>query len=180
MKETWKKVIGFSNYEVSNTGKVRSIDSIRINSLGHKRFIRGKELKPFIDKDGYYKFLLYKSDGTGWKTRKSIAVHRIMALSFMNNAEKYNNVIRHLDGNPSNNNLNNLKWGTAKENYQDMLDHGTRVIKIGCDSKLSKLKQNDIIDIKNLKGKCTQKEVAEKYNVSRITIYRIWTGKRYV
>ena len=42
-------------------------------------------------------------------------MHRLVAKSFLENPNNYPNVL-HLDDNPKNNNVNNLKWGTQSEN----------------------------------------------------------------
>ncbi len=60
----------------------------------------------------YMHITIYKN----WK-RKSEKVHRLLAQTFINNPENKPQV-NHIDGNKSNNNLNNLEWSTAKENIQ--------------------------------------------------------------
>lgn len=51
-------------------------------------------------------------------------IHRLLLMAYNRLPEKWE-VCRHLDGNPQNNDLKNLKWGTQKENMQDMVRHGT-------------------------------------------------------
>jgi len=59
-----------------------------------------------------YKFVSIKSDEGKWVSQY---IHRIVAKSFLKNPNNYPNVI-HLDDNPQNNNINNLKWGSQSEN----------------------------------------------------------------
>ena len=111
--ETFVKIEGFENYEVSNLGKVRNIKS-------------GIMLKPWITKDGYLRHCLYKHN-----KRKNLLLHRIIATAFIDNPEKKPQV-NHIDENKLNNDLSNLEWCTGREN----LVHGTRTKRVA--EKLSK------------------------------------------
>lgn len=53
-------------------------------------------------------------------------VHRLVALVFQGSPPTTEHETRHLDGNPKNNALLNLTWGTHTENMQDMVRHGTQ------------------------------------------------------
>ena len=101
--ETFVKIEGFENYEVSNLGKVRNIKS-------------GIMLKPWFTKDGYLRHCLYKHN-----KRKNLLLHRIIATAFIDNPEG-KPCVNHIDENKLNNDLSNLEWCTAKEN----MIHGTR------------------------------------------------------
>lgn len=109
-KEIWKPIISTKgSYEVSNMGKIRCIATKQIaNTI--EIFNLGKKGTPGM-----------------------AAVHRIVLEAFVGPRPK-KMVCRHLDGNSLNNNLSNLKWGTPKENAQDMVKHG----RSWKDKKLSK------------------------------------------
>lgn len=79
--------------------------------------------------------------GTGWRRlyghqqrsghvivslgRKNASyVHRLVLEAFVGPCPE-GMECRHLDGNPGNNRLDNLAWGTRKENYEDSVEHGT-------------------------------------------------------
>ena len=92
--EKWKTVHGFAgHYEVSNHGKIRSIKHINAGLMA-----------TFLDKDGYECLRLTK-DGT----RHNVRVHRLVALAFIVNPENHE-YVRHIDGNRSNNLVQNLEW----------------------------------------------------------------------
>lgn len=67
-----------------------------------------------VDKDGYFRVALTHKDGT----RKSIGVHRIIALTFLENKNNYP-VVNHIDHNKQNNNVINLEWCTISYNTKD-------------------------------------------------------------
>lgn len=110
MKEQWKAVKGYEGfYEVSNTGKVRSIDHY-VRSRSCNRLVKGRLIKLQIDKDGYYKACLSKEN-----IRKTVFVHRIVATAFIDNPNKYP-CINHIDENKQNNRIDNLEFCTFQYN----------------------------------------------------------------
>lgn len=115
--EEWKPVVGWeSRYEVSNLGNVRSLDNYRKNNLtGGVSLYRGKTLKPCDSGNGYLRVYI---------GGKRVFVHRLVCTAFHGPQPENADVVRHLDGNPSNNQEANLRWGTFSENEADKLSHG--------------------------------------------------------
>lgn len=110
METKWQPVKGFEGfYEVSETGKVRSVTRI-VNSKNCKRIHKGRELKQAKDQDGYCKIQLSK--GGKVTTR---AVHKLVAEAFIPNPDNFP-VINHKDENKENNNVKNLEWCTVSYN----------------------------------------------------------------
>lgn len=93
----WKKIDGFENYSVSNTGLVRND-------------ITGKKLKMHIGNHGYYMVNLWGNDKGNWRL-----IHRLVATAFITNT-KNKKCVNHKDGNKLNNVVNNLEWCTYSEN----------------------------------------------------------------
>ncbi|MFR5544762.1 MAG: NUMOD4 motif-containing HNH endonuclease [Intestinibacter bartlettii] len=112
--EIWRKIEGFESYEVSNMGRVRSLD--RVSCSGHK--LTGKVLIPTQNQYGYLIVSLYKN-GTRYIKR----VHRLVSVAFIPNPEGKPQV-NHIDGDKSNNRVSNLEWATAKENCQHAYNAG--------------------------------------------------------
>lgn len=84
-------------------------------------------------------------------------------------------VCRHLDGNPANNRLENLSWGTPKENGEDMVKHGRS--NKGSKSNTAKLAEEDIPIIRRrLNSGELPQDIARDYRVGRRTINAIRLG----
>lgn len=169
MKEVWKPIPGYTNYEVSNIGRVRSIDHVTnyiLNRTQKKITIKGRVIKQFLDRDGYYRTSMFVKKN-GKNTRPSIPTHRLVWMAFKGSIPpKY--VINHLDFNRGNNNLTNLDCCTVKEN-----DHYS--MSVGRKSK-KHLSNEDIQEIRKSKG---FKEMAEKHKLDRSTIWHIKKKKIY-
>lgn len=80
---------------------------------------RGKALKPWLRK-GYSRVKLFKNGKF-----KNFDIHRLVALTFIPNPREKPHVM-HLDDNPENNCVSNLKWCTHLENMRDMYSKGRR------------------------------------------------------
>lgn len=114
--ETWRPVVGYEGYyEVSNLGRVRSLD--RVDRSGKKR--RGRVLRAQPHRDGHLRIRLSRADGG-----RSFDVHRLVGEAFIGPLPSGMET-RHLDGDPSNNASTNLAYGTKAENNDDRVRHGT-------------------------------------------------------
>jgi len=74
--------------------------------------------KQWLGKNGYYYVDIHENG-----TAKKIAVHRLLALTFIPNPEN-KRTVNHIDGNKLNNDLSNLEWATVSENTQHAYDTG--------------------------------------------------------
>lgn len=121
MNEVWKFIKGYEGkYEVSNLGKVRSLD------YSHTGL--SKELKLNVNQKGYEYVVLCINGKTKYKL-----VHRLVLDAFLPN---YFNKpqVNHIDGNKRNNKVENLEWCTAKENVHHAVRTG--LMKITEETKL--------------------------------------------
>lgn len=107
---TWYPLKGYEGlYEITQCGMVRVIGNQKaLNSVLGKN--GSNVLSQQLTKFGYKKVLLSK-DGL----RKTYTVHRLVALTFIDNPFN-KKTVNHIDGNKTNNNLSNLEWATQSEN----------------------------------------------------------------
>lgn len=109
--EIWKDVKGYEGlYQVSNLGRVKSLDYD-----GSKK---ERIMSPY-NVHGYSRVRLFND-----KKRVSTSVHRLVAGAFISNPEN-KPFVNHIDGNKSNNKIENLEWCNNSEN----LIHAYRVLK---------------------------------------------------
>lgn len=117
--EEWKPVFEYEEfYEVSNWGRVRSLERKFTNSRGEKRTLPQKILIGYFDRKGYYRVKL-----TGLRKPKNFPVHRLVAIAFVPNYKKRPHV-NHIDGRKINNYADNLEWVTPAENNKHALEAG--------------------------------------------------------
>lgn len=113
--ETWKPIPGYEgSYEASDQGRIRSLDRTIIEKTGRAVNVRGRILKPT---EGNKRYLLVTLSG---RTKR---VHRLVLAAF--EGENPDMQVRHLDGDPQNNRIENLAYGTNAENMADSIEHGT-------------------------------------------------------
>lgn len=113
-EEVWLPIKGFEGkLEVSDMGRIRSVE--RFVAFGQrKRKVRQTVYKLHNDRDGY------KMAGI---SGKNIKVHRAVAEAFIPNPENKQQV-NHIDGDKSNNRVDNLEWATQEENMQHASRNG--------------------------------------------------------
>lgn len=104
MEEIWKDIAGYEGYyQVSNLGRVKSLNRTIILSTGHKITVREKILAQSKDDKGYLHVNL------NLHGRKTIRVHKLVALAFVPNLNNYKE-INHKDEDKTNNRADNIEW----------------------------------------------------------------------
>jgi hypothetical protein len=124
--EIWRTVEEFPEYEVSNLGRVKSL-----NYNGTKQAV---VLKPVKQKKGYLKIGLYKN-----KKYYSRQIHRLVATAFIDNPDKLPQV-NHIDGDKNNNSVYNLEWCNNRYNQLHAINNGLRHTK-----KVAQYSKNGIL-----------------------------------
>lgn len=105
MRERWKTIVGWDRFEVSDLGRVRRKSDHYPMSLVTTR------------KGGYVVVQLSRPT----KQRK---VHQLVLEAFVGPRPE-GTVACHNNGDPADNRLPNLRWGTASANQKDAVAHGT-------------------------------------------------------
>ena len=112
MSEIWKAIPGYEGYyEVSDQGRVRSVERVVEYRDGRVFHYRSRVLRPGYSKNyGYYQVHLNR-----YNVGKMVSIHRLVALVFIPNPKGYN-VVNHKDENPLNNKAENLEWCSFQYN----------------------------------------------------------------
>lgn len=126
MEEIWKDIQGYEGmYQVSNYGRVKSLGRLvnGSNQYGVKfQYLKkDKILKPILDKWGYLRISIYKNNH---KIAKRI--HILVAETFLENQNNYS-IINHINGDKTDNRVENLEWCTQSHNVQESYRLGLRI-----------------------------------------------------
>ena len=166
-KEIWKDIPGYEGrYQASNQGRIRSIDRT-LTCIGPKhntyqRSMKGRILKPGrFCKSGHLSVVL----GHG---ENGSPVHQLIALTFIGTCPEGMEVL-HNNGDPADNRVTNLRYGTRTENILDVFYQGGR---------WRKLSIEDVEEIKfalycGLRGS----DLARQFNVTPSIISAIKHGR---
>ena len=163
MKELWKEISGFKKYKISNKGRVYSKIS--------KRVIR-TYIRTYKEKETEFA-VLYRN-----KKRLHPQLHRIIAMAFIDNP-KNKREVNHIDGNSSNNNIENLEWVSSSENT--LHSYCTGLQKRGENFYSAKLSEKEAIEIINAYrlGVFSQSVISKAYGVSKSTIKDLLAGRNW-
>jgi len=165
-KETWSQVKNFSKYYISSWGRILTEEGNYLSTL------RRKELWSRADCD----FIL--DDGSKLRT----GIGRLVLMAFVGQPKEGQECC-HKDGNPCNNYVGNLYWGTSKENSADARLHG-RSLRSGRNrdnAVLSEEKVNEIREYFLYHGynRGDDQRIAKVYGCSRQLIGDIRNGRRW-
>jgi DNA-binding MarR family transcriptional regulator len=147
------------------------ITNYYINENGEVFNKKFKLIKPRLNK-GYFSFSLRINN-----QYKNLSLHRLLAMVFLENKNKYP-FVRHLNDVKTDNRLSNLAWGGYEENLKDA-QLNKKILK-GIDKPNVKLKEKDVEYIFVNPDQKTMKELSNIFNisigsVSRIQKGRVWT-----
>lgn len=122
-REKWLPVPDYPGYEVSDQGNVRSLDREVRSRWGTPKTLKGKMLARVLaggsgDTGRYYACVLYR-DGK----RKQVTVHTLLLATFVCPRPEGMHGC-HRDDDPVNNRLENLYWGTQRQNVLDAVVSG--------------------------------------------------------
>lgn len=124
-EELWEPIEGFSNYEISSRGKIRSKTrtSWHKGSQTHMK-IRGKHMRQRWNKACKCFFLDLIDDE---KRRRTVYPHRVVAHAFVPNESPDDlKMIIHKDNNPRNNKAENLQWMSKSAHMKWQFEVGNK------------------------------------------------------
>jgi hypothetical protein len=155
--------------EIKNYNSYLIYEDGRVWSKKTRRFI-----KQSLNRGGYFILNLCRPN----QKPKSHRVHRLVAEHFLPYMEGLKDV-NHIDGNKQNNHISNLEWSNkslnGKHSYKLGLSKASP--QLGEKHGMSVLKEEDIIKIRELHGKISNRDIAKMYEVTPTQIGRIVTRK---
>jgi len=162
MSEIWKDIEEFKDsYEVSNFGRVRSKERFK-----YTRTYPSKIMKPLIGNNGC---VLVRLRNGKSQVRRSVA--KLVLLAFVGNPPDVARQVRHKDGNPNNNYVDNLEWDVCKAYTMPVNIHARELF----NSKAEKM--IDIyIEIKRV-AKALNFVYFDVDDFKQLCLYKIW---RYI
>ena len=169
MPEIWKPVPSYEGkYEVSDQGRVRSLDRQCVGKDNRSEFHPGKILNPSkVIRGGYLDVSL--RDG---EKRTHRTVHSLVAEVFIGERPHGYDVM-HLNGDRTDNRVENLRYGTRKENLNQTYEYGGKQ----ANGKLS------IEDVQEIRRRIKTGErvatIADAYGVNSAAIYHIKNGTTF-
>lgn len=172
MNEIWQPIENWEGlYQISNMGRIRSLDRM-VKSRGNSyRLQKGKVLKTGTSKDGYLQVTLSQSNKC-----KHAFIHRLVAQAFIPNPYHYPEV-NHKDENKSNNCVSNLEWCNRKYN----VNYGTclkRTFKATLNGKCSKPVVQLTINDELIQKWPSMMEVERTLGINSGSISRCCRGKQ--
>lgn len=122
-KIEFKIIPGLEDYAISKNGVVKALSKVREGNLSvlnshhgtnekSQRHYKERILKQSFKQRYWYVNLTHNG------IKKDYRVHRLVYLTYKGNISE-DKVIDHIDGNTSNNNINNLRCVTSSENCQN-------------------------------------------------------------
>lgn len=148
-----KTILGYPNYAVTRDG--------RVYSRSVKRF-----LVPQPSDKGYLSVILRCKGKAKRLTVSSLVLNAFVGPRPLNKQSRF------LDNDRTNNNLDNLCWGTKKEAQANSKQRGTRIDNKGEQNGVAKLTESDVLEIRELytTGLYSHRAISEEYPVVRETI----------
>ncbi len=179
--EVWKDIPNFEGYyQASTMGRIRSLDreiEKRDGRGGIDRYVRlGKIFNLKYKKNRRYTSVRLSKDG---KTN-SYAVHRIIAITFINNSENKPQA-NHINGIKSDNRVENLSWMTNSENVNHAIETGLNNSVRGESHGSCKFKNEDITNMRNMykTGNYTYKQIGLLFNATVARVSEIIRRKTW-
>ena len=162
------KVLGLPNYWAGSDGSIWSCNKHNRNG----KIGQWRKLKTPNDQDGHLRATMFCNS-----QRRQMFVHQVILMAFVGTCPD-GLECRHLDGNPYNNSLSNLCWGTHLENMADKGKHGTTAK--GETNGFSKLTESEVVLIRQLwQDGNLMKDIAGQFNTDPTNVSSIVKRKTW-
>lgn len=174
MSEKWKDIVGYEGlYQVSDKGRVKSVKRMVKCREGVSR-VQNERIKGCSS--GKYRHVMT----TLWRDneQEGVYVHRVVLEAFTGKP-MYGMTGSHIDGDPTNNSIDNLVWETQKDNNARKEGHGT--LQRGENHSSTSITEEDVFSIRRLHrtGHFTNVFLGRMFEVSRAVIEGIIHNKTW-
>lgn len=164
--EQWKTLMyngsKYPSYEVSNLGQIRNAKT--------KKVVKQNKIP-----GGYLGYCA--SLGARGK-HKLFRIHRAVASTFIPN-DNFELEVNHIDGDKTNNQVENLEWVTGSENVRHAYTNGLTKPCRGINHPCSKLSEQDVLWIKQNAREYGIRKTARKFGVSHTVVLGILNNERW-
>jgi len=176
--EVWKPLVFSGSKELRNRYAVSSLG--RIASYKEDVLKDGKLLNGSLT-TGYRTLNLHRPGHKG-----TLYIHRELAKLFLKKPSPRHKYVIHKNHDKLDNNIRNLRWATLEEMIAHQQDSPAKLAykkrqanrEVGLKLRAAQVKKiKDMLN--NSKRRLTIKQLAEKYNVSEMTMYRIKSGENW-
>ena len=155
----WKGIPGYDAYEISDTGLLRS------NKKRESKILNGSATPP-----GYIQYKLIGEEKGDFR----YVYAQELVLELWDKERPQGMWANHVDDDPGNNAIENLKWSSPK------VTNATRNLPLGEDKYFAKLTEQDVRDIRRKRKEgATYPALAEEYGMARDVLWRACMGKTW-
>ena len=170
--EIWRDISGYEGfYAVSNLGRVKSLPR-QIEVAPSPRSAKGYTRK--------ITSRILKIVPVGPASRSAVSLwkdHQLSVLSAFIGPRPEGHLACHRDDDAQNNDLENLYWGTPKENAEDKAKNGGQPYGEAC--RGAKLTAKQVQEIRALKGQMSQTKIGEKFGIAQAQVSRILSERHW-
>jgi hypothetical protein len=167
--ERWLPIADWPGYDVSDHGRVRTWWGAGSGQQGRRAIGNTFKCIGYAINTGHRGVLLYRNGSTeSWRAK----IHTLVLTAFVGPCPEGMECL-HGDGNPANNRLDNLRWGTRSENQQDAVSHGSHNRAVLTDDDIPKIWEEILAGD-------ADRVIAKRWNVSATGISNIRTGQAWV
>ena len=159
-------------YQVSNTGKVKSLERIVASRCGNRTV--KERILGINTKNDYVKVILSNKE-----KRRAASVHKLVAETFIPNIEN-KPMINHKNGIKHDNRVENLEWCTQSENVYHANRIGLSNHARGENVAFSKLEEEDVLlIIKLINRGCLEHKIADLFGIKQSAVNSIKLNKTW-
>lgn len=177
MTVAYRNIVGALGYRVGSDGSIwcclKQTGGRGAGRRGWQPEGPWRRLTPYVDQHGYERIMISRLGRKAW------LVHHLVLSTFIGSCPR-GKQCRHLDGDRRNNRIDNLAWGTAKENGEDRVRHGTATQRECEQNHRAKLDESLVREIRHRsRDGESNVAIAAALGVTRQAVYMVVSGRSW-